>query len=264
MTLMHCWIQIPRLICLVRQARTHGSQSTILQAISLASTLWTMRQPTMVEKYFASSTSTQPVPTSLSISDIVGSVIHFGSTSNLMLLTHGWLLVVYLCGLIHTLQKAFPMETACSDLPCATAVMATDTDAALHIAKAFIYASSNTENAPSWLLLWRILGPLQTSTGTWLRAVVQNNATVAEGNMLTKEIYEAPGTQSPSQEKRMIEWILEESRRVAKRWGFAAIDIETLKVAEKYVSGGVEWHGLDLAVTESMKWKVDKMKESVM
>lgn len=241
---MHCWIQIPRLICLIRTARSLQSPSILAKATSLASSLWEIAQTVPLETYLASTTTQICLPADYPVADIIDHILHFDSVYNLMLLLHYWTFTIYLCGLTHTLHTCFPVESTPAYLPSIHTVMEADAKAAVRIAQALVYALSSSTCASLPLLLFRILGPLQTSTGSWLRAIAHDNLLSNERVVPMAEAYNE--AQPGCREKRMVKWIVETSKSVALKWEFPIIDLGQLQRAQEFVSGGVTWHGLDL------------------
>ena len=63
--------------------------------------------------------------------------------------------------------------------------------------------------------------------------------------------------QPACREKRMVEWIVETSKCTALKWEFPNIDLGQLERAREFVSGGTDWHGLDLINGDgsSERWK---------
>lgn len=236
MSLMHCWIQIPRLICLVRQARSYSDISTLASAVSLAESLWTLDQVAITAEYFTATTEIVPLPAGQDISDIVPESLHFDSVYSLILLTRYWMFQVYLCGLIYSLRTYFPIETAASLLPNVDTIIQVDSSAATYIAQSFLYALSSSPSLP--LVPFRILSPLQASVGSWHRAMVHSDGS----SLSLTEAYDT--AEKSCRSRRMIEWILEESNRAHAKWGFPSVALWQLERAQEFINGGTEWHGL--------------------
>lgn len=236
MSLMHCWIQIPRLVCLVRQARSCSDISTRASAVSLAESLWTLDQVAITAEYFTATTEIVPLPAGQDISDIVPESLHFDSVYSLILLTRYWMFQVYLCGLTYSLRTHFPIETAASLLPNVDTIIQVDSSAATYIAQSLLYALSSCPSLP--LVPFRILSPLQASVSSWHRVMVHSDGS----SLSLTEAYDT--AEKSCRSRRMIEWIMEESNRVHAKWGFPSAALWQLERAQEFINGGTEWHGL--------------------
>lgn len=251
MNLMHCWIQIPRLICLVRKARSQPSPSTLKSTISLASVLWKISRKAMMDNYFMAVSTSTPLPSDLSITNIVGPARLFNSVHNITLWINYWSFIIYLCGLTHTLHEFFPAESVTAALPSVPAVLQTDADAAIHLAQTLVYALSESSYTSFPLLLFRIIASLHTSTWSWIRAVRHTAASLGP-DATGLSVTEAVSAIEPScRERIMIEWILKESRSASQRWAFPESDLDHFDRTREFMSGGVEWH--ELIITSAQR-----------
>lgn len=260
---MHCFIQFPRLLSLARLARLSSSPTSLSKALTLASSLWRTSQTPHLTTFLSQTTSPLPVPATHSLSDLVPSLLSFDSIANLMLLLHHWMLTVSLCGVVQTLHRRFPTQTAQSALPPLHMVQKVDAEAATGIAQAVVYALSGKAGAALPMTLFRIVSPFQTSVGAWLRAClpapVPHTTPLGDqacvNDISLAEAYVA--ADAASQARRMVDWVVEEGRRVSERWGLPVTERAQLERAQEWVGGGVEWHGLEMVHVEGLRdgWK---------
>lgn len=236
MSLMHCWIQVPRLARLIRRARSNSDISTLASAVSLAESLWTLDQVARIAEYFTATTKIVPLPAGQDISDILPESFQFDTVYSLILLTRYWMFQIYLCGLIYSLHTYFPMETAASLLPNVSTIVQVDHSAATYIAQSLSYALYSCPALP--LVPFRILSPLLASVGSWHRAMRHSDG-------LSPSLIKAyDAAEKSCRSRRMIEWILTESNSVHAKWGFPPVALWQLDRAQEFIDGGMEWHGL--------------------
>lgn len=240
MSLMHCWIQIPRLICLIRQARSYPDISTLTSAILLAESLWTLHQAATTTEYFMLATKIVPLPAGEDISDIIPQSLQFDSVYSLILLTRYWMFQVYLCGLTYALRTYFPIETAISLLPNVNTIIQVDKSAATYIAQSIPYARSSCPSLP--LVPFRVLSPLHASVSSWHRVMVHANANANGSFPSLTEAYRTAGISCRS--RRTIEWTMKENNQVLTKWGLPLVDLEQLERAQEFINGGTQWHRL--------------------
>ncbi|KAF1916495.1 hypothetical protein BDU57DRAFT_516637 [Ampelomyces quisqualis] len=220
MAIMHAFIQCPRLNCLVRHAVSHQNDTTALvDAVTLTETLWQLNVPDHVGPLLsqAVTASTRPVR---DLEDEMPESFHFESVQSMILCTRYWMLINILGGLIDTLYRYFPAETAISNIPDRYFIHKIETDAAVCLAKSIPWAESLSQTLP--LVPLRLHTPLQVSIGAWYRTMRRLRAvqshTPGLGSDVTDEIM-----QTMAHAQRMKDWIIEECNRIHRTWDVSIV-----------------------------------------
>jgi hypothetical protein len=161
MTVMHIFVQCPRLICLVRRAISNQeTTSALVAAITLAESLWQLDIADQVAPLLSEAVTLSPRPVR-GLADVLVNSLHFDSIQSMVLCTRYWMLITILGGLIDSLYRFFPAETELSLLPDRYVVHILETDAATKLAMSIPWANSLSQTATD--LHW---------------AMVQDNSTI--------------------------------------------------------------------------------------
>ncbi|PSN69598.1 hypothetical protein BS50DRAFT_489182 [Corynespora cassiicola Philippines] len=236
-SLMHCWIQVPRLIALVREARLHPEDmGALASAVALAETIWALDPAAVLNRHFAAATKILPIAPAQEISDIAPARFEFDSIDSLILFTRYWMFHNFLCGITWSLRTSFPQQSAASLLPSDDVVAQIDVLAATNIVQSLPQALRLCESMP--LLPLRIASPLQTTAGCWHRAMMRKSGSIKP---LTQTYADADAS---CRHGRMLAWVLEANNQIHDQWGFPRIGLNLFERAQEYISGGTEWHGL--------------------
>jgi len=180
MSIMHIFVQCPRLNCLVRQAIMHPDNSeSLAAAVTLTEYMWQIDLLAHVSELTQTSITIVEQPPSLDMADIIRESIHFDSVQNMILCTRYWMLQNILCGLTDTLHRHFPREMALSLLPDPEKVQAVDSDAGICLAGSLAWAVSVSQKLP--LVPLRLHTPLQISIGPWHRTIRNVTSTISFG-----------------------------------------------------------------------------------
>jgi hypothetical protein len=225
MAIMHAFIQCPRLSCLVRHAIAHPDNTTALvAAITLAESLWQLDLSDQVSPLLneAVTITNQPLR---GLTDIVTDCLHFDSIQSMVLCTRYWLLINILGGLIDTLYRYFPTETALSLLPDRYIMHKIETDAAMQLAKSMPWADSLSHRLP--LVPLRLHTPLQISIGPWRRNVQRLESVRASTPDLDPEV-DLEMSRTIAHAERMSSWIIEECNRIHRQWDVSIVAAQPL------------------------------------
>ncbi|KAH7120861.1 hypothetical protein B0J11DRAFT_581627 [Dendryphion nanum] len=235
LAIMHSSIHIPRLVCLVRMARSiPESLDSRTAAISLAEYLWIMDPSDMMDEYMAENTSLLSTPPAEEISNIVPDSLHFRSIESLIVITRYWTLQLYLTSLTQVLYEYFPTECAASLLPDLNVVNQVDMCAGILMAKAVIYTRNVFPKIP--LVPLRMLSPIRLGVGPWIR----------QGHRLTRSMA-LLDPNSPEYEELAVElfrckimqqWFLQQGNEIQVEWHADLVDVETLELALDIGTGG--------------------------
>ncbi|KAF2017882.1 hypothetical protein BU24DRAFT_420941 [Aaosphaeria arxii CBS 175.79] len=239
MALMHVWIQIPRLNCLVRDARAGPfSLRRIAAAISHAESLWEAEPSKLMASYLAANTTTRHVPPSQEINDVVSTSLHFDSIQALRHLLRYWLVRNLLCGLTLALYQSFPAQATASLLPRLDDVREMDVRAAHCTAQSVPWAlSAGSAGLGAPMVPFCVHSPLVTSTLPWLRKTKR----LREAARLEEEGSERRGVidDEAASIQRVLDWLLHTCAKVQERWGFPRISQTECEITEGIVTGGL-------------------------
>jgi hypothetical protein len=231
MSIMHVFVQCPRLNCLVRHAIVHPEDSDALAAaVSLAEYVWQTDLPTQVAELLQSAVTTVNTPPCLDMADVLTETLHFDSVQNMILCTRYWMLQNVLCGLIDTLHRYFPTELSLSLLPTPDVVRQIDTDAGIRLAVSLTWAESVSQRLP--LVPLRLHTPLQISIGPWHRTIRDTTAIFEADEGYT--IDTNPGV---ARAVRMKTWLIDECNRIHKQWDVSTVDEKSLCEALDSMAG---------------------------
>jgi hypothetical protein len=220
MAIMHVLVQCPRLSCLVRHAIAHPDDTTaIVSAITLTESLWQLDLSDQVSPLLSEAVtlSTRPVR---GLTDIFTNSLHFTSVQSMILCTRYWMLITLLGGLVDTLYRYFPTETALSLLPDRYIMHKLETDAAMQLARSIPWADSLSQKLP--LVPLRLHTPLQISLGPWHRTIQRLNCVRFSSPGLDANI-DLEMTRTIAHAQRMESWIIEECNRIHRQWDVSVV-----------------------------------------
>jgi hypothetical protein len=225
--MMHIFIQLPRLVCLIRHAIGHPEDSqTIELAISLAQSLWTLDPSDIAEQILQSTTTIISTPPGPSIADIVSESLHFDSIENALLLTRYWLLEVNFSGALENLVSHFPRETASLLLPNLSDIRRKEMRAAKRLAQSLQYGVYTCPSLP--ILPLRIHTTLIWSIGSWHR-LYNRTKQALEASQTNSEPAGDAGLRSDLEHAlRMQRFVADEANRLNRDWGIEP-------VSDKYI-----------------------------
>ncbi|KAF2439880.1 hypothetical protein P171DRAFT_435728 [Karstenula rhodostoma CBS 690.94] len=237
--LMHVYIQVPRLICLVRHASNYPKDSRALTAaVALAACLWALAPSDVMQEIIQSSVTVVDIPPSPAIADIIPNSYRFNSIENSTLITRFWQLQVVLSGIVQTLYQNFPAECASSQLPSLPAVEKTDADAATKLARCIHWALTICPSLP--LVPLRIYTTFQASVGAWYRItrrITASNRTPPP----YPDPYPSVTAYSDEQlfrAKRMEQFVTDQSNNVHEIWNIPRVNKRLLRAVAIGMAGG--------------------------
>jgi hypothetical protein len=232
---MHSFIQVPRLACLVRHAIAYPQDEEILSAaIELASELWVLDPGTAVSSIVQTSTFIIDAPPSPSIVDIIPTSLHFDSIQALILLTRYWMLQNHMCSILEKMYKCLPIHTSRALLPTLEEIKRVDKAAAVKIAQSMPYASSVVPNLP--LVPLRMLAPLGVSMGLWYREYKRLEEKMGAGESASTLSFEKELELENA--RRMQIWGAEQGNRIHAAWGVEEVTVEMMQVMIDVMAGG--------------------------
>jgi hypothetical protein len=231
---MHSFIQLPRLVCLVRHAIAHPQDEEIRSAaLSLVAELWALDASAAISSIMQTSTSVVEMPPCPSIADIVPTSLHFDSIQTVILLTRYWMLRNHLCGILETIYKHLPSHCACTFLPSIDIVRDVDKNAAVNIAQSVPYSSFISPGLP--LVPMRLLIPVGVSMGTWYRAAQRLEAMTGAGE--STSVLSFQEELELENARRMRTWVAEQMNEIHAGWGIDPAPLEMLQVAFDVMAG---------------------------
>lgn len=231
MSIMHVFVQCPRLNCLVRRAIMHPRDSDVLAAaVGLTEYLWKIDLPAHVAELLRTAVTLVDAPPCVEMADTLPETLHFDSVQNMILCTRYWMLQNVLCGLIDTLHRYFPTQTSISLLPTPELVRQRDIDAAIRLAESLAWAESVSQRLP--LVPLRLHTPLQISIGPWHRTI--RDRTTASEISATPSVDMRPDL---AQAVRMKTWLIEECNRIHEQWDVSTVDEKSLCEALDSMAG---------------------------
>lgn len=235
LSIMHVFIQCPRLNCLVRQAILHPEDSAILAAaVTLTEYMWQLNLPTQISELLQTSVTTVDQPPYAELADILFKSLHFDSVQNMILCTRYWMLQNILCGLTDTLYRHFPSKVALSLLPDQASIQIIDRDAGICLAESLAWAESVSQKLP--LVPLRLHTPLQISIGPWHRTV-RNCTSSISPEARSHEGLDQQTSVRVSQAVRMRNWLIYECNRIHKQWDVSTVDEKSLYEALDSMAG---------------------------
>ncbi|KAJ4351887.1 uncharacterized protein N0V89_007231 [Didymosphaeria variabile] len=235
--LMHVYIQVPRLICLVRHASNYPEDSrTLAAAVALAESLWSLLPSDVMEEVIQAAVTIIDIPPSPEIAEIVPNSYHFNSVENSTLISRFWKLQVSLSGIIQTLYQNYPAECASSFLPALPFVERTDAEAATELARCIHYALTICPHLP--LVPLRIYTTFQISLGTWYRIIrritASNRALPPDPDPAVTAYFD----EQLSHARRMEQFVSDQSNNVHRIWNIPRVNKRFLRAAAIDMAGG--------------------------
>jgi hypothetical protein len=231
MSIMHVFVQCPRLNCLVRRAIMHPKNSDFLAtAVSLTEYLWQINLPAHVSELLRTAVTLVNAPACVEMADVLTRTLRFDSVQNMILCTRYWMLQNVLCGLTDTLHRYFPTEVALSLLPSPEVVQRLDVDAGIRLAESLAWAETVSQRLP--LVPLRLHTPLQISIGPWHRTIRDMTAVSEVNASLTVDM-----NPDLARAVRMKTWLIEECNRIHEQWDVSAVDEKPLCEALDSMAG---------------------------
>lgn len=222
MSIMHVFVQCPRLNCLVRRAIIQPEDSDVLAAaVSLAEYVWQIDLPAHLAELLQTAVTAVKSPPCLDMASVLTETLHFDSVQSMVLCTRYWMLRNVLCGLTDTLHRHFPNEASLSLLPPPDVVRQFDIDAGVRLAESLAWAESVSQRLP--LVPLRLHTPLQISIGPWLRIIQDINTRDDADTAL--DLYASPKL---TQAIRMKTWLINECNRIHEQWNVSTVDEQSL------------------------------------
>ncbi|KAF1952958.1 hypothetical protein CC80DRAFT_537972 [Byssothecium circinans] len=244
--LMHVFVQLPRLICLVRHAIQHSDEDTDIRAsaISLAESLWMLDPSNIIKQVMLDSTILIPTPPHPDVADIITDSYHFNSVDSSIQASRYWYFVINLCGVTEMLYLQFPTEAANSLLPDIETVHQRDIDAAISLARCVRYSLDTCPSLP--LVPLRLHTHFQISVGTWYRLIRRlerqqealSKSNVTNDNPLSPNLSELDLTEKLRKAQRMEQWVIDECNRLHVEWKVDPVHKKFLTAAVEDMSGG--------------------------
>jgi hypothetical protein len=234
MATMHVFIQCPRLNILVRHAVAHQDDTTALvAAITLAESLWQFNlaeqvAPLLNEAVVLSSR------TVVGLADVISGSYDFDSVQSMVSCTRYWMLMIIMGGIVDTLYRYFPMETAMSHLPDRYAMHKIETDAANSLIMSMPWSESLSQVLP--LVPLRLHTPLQISIGAWYRTIKRLNAVRATIRDLDVDV-ELEIERTVAHAHRMKSYIIVECNEIHRRWDVSIVSEKPLLEALDAMAG---------------------------
>lgn len=238
-TLMHVYIQVPRLICLVRHASNHPEDSrTLAAAVALAESLWALTPSDVMQEIIQSCVTVVDVPPSPEIADIIPNSYRFNSIENSILTSRFWKLQVSLSGIIQTLYQNYPAECSSSRLPPLIDVEKIDADAATDLARCIRWALTICPSLP--LVPLSIYTSFQGSLGAWYRIIRRITA-----SNRTPPPYPDPYPSVTAyfdgqlfRAKRLEQFVADQSNNLHEMWNLPRVNKRFLRSAAIDMAGG--------------------------
>ncbi|KAF1979036.1 hypothetical protein BU23DRAFT_448317 [Bimuria novae-zelandiae CBS 107.79] len=235
--MMHVYIQLPRLVCLVRHATNFPEDArTLASAVALAENLWSLVPSDIMQNIIQRCVTSVNAPPSSKIADIIPNSYHFNSVQNCMLISRFWRLKTCLSGPIQTLYQNFPAECASSLLPPLPIVEKTDVDAATELARCIRYALTICPSLP--LIPLRVYTCFQISLGGWYRQIQRLTTSI---NALPPEAdpsVTAYLNEQLSRAQRMEQFVADGSNAVHDIWRIQRVNKRFLRAAAVDMAGG--------------------------
>jgi hypothetical protein len=234
MATMHVFIQCPRLNNLVRHAISHQDDTTALvAAITLAESLWQFDLAEQVAPLLNTAVTLSPRSVA-GLTDVISESHDFNSVQSMVLCTRYWMLMNILGGLIDTLYRYFPMETAMSHLPDRYTMHKIETDAAKSLIMSMPWSESIPQKLP--LVPLRLHTPLQISIGAWYRTIRRLNTVRATTPDLDVDV-ELEINRTVAHAHRMKSWIINECNNIHRRWDVSIVSEKPLFEALDTMAG---------------------------
>ena len=235
MSIMHVFVQCPRLNCLVRYAIMHPEDiEALASAVTLTEYMWQIDLPSHVVELIQAAVDMISAPPSLDMADVLTETLHFDSVQSMVLCTRYWMLQNVLCGLTDTLQRYFPTETGLSLLPKPVVVRQFDTDAGIRLAESLSWAESVSQRLP--LVPLRLHTPLQISIGPWHRTI-RDMAALFGPDFAFDVKTDQQASVDLNRAVRMQTWLINECNRIHEQWDVSTVDEKSLYEALDSMAG---------------------------
>lgn len=222
MSIMHVFVQCPRLNCLVRYAIMHPENTEALAAaVTLTEYMWQIDLPAHMADFMLSAVTVLPASPNYDMQDILSETLSFDSVQSMILCTRYWMLQNVLCGLTDTLQRHFPMETSLSLLPPSALVRQIDVDAGIRLAESLSWAESVSRTLP--LVPLRLHTPLQISIGPWHRTIRDTNLLFGPDPKFDGEA-DLQASFEFERALRMRTWLIGKCNRIHEQWDVNTVD----------------------------------------
>jgi hypothetical protein len=235
MSIMHVFVQCPRLNCLVRYAIMHSEDAEVLAAaVTLTEYMWQIDIPAHVADLMQSAVTVFPASPTNDMQDILSETLSFDSVQSMILCTRYWMLQNVLCGLIDTLQRHFPAETSLSLLPESALVRQIDIDAGIRLAESLSWAESVSWTLP--LVPLRLHTPLQISIGPWHRTIRDTTLLFGPDPRFDGEV-DLQASIEFARALRMKTWLIEKCNRIHEQWDVNTVDEKSLCEALDSMAG---------------------------
>ncbi|KAF2649075.1 hypothetical protein K491DRAFT_783599 [Lophiostoma macrostomum CBS 122681] len=265
-SIMHCFIQLPRLACLIRLSKSAPENADQLaSALMLGKKLWKLDCESTLEyilQNYSVGVATPPCP---DIADIVPETLHFKFLDpSLSFCKRYWVSRIHLASLLGTLWYHFPGQCFEADMPSLMVVQKTEIQAAACITQTLVYSMGFSKILP--LLPLRVLGPLSMSIGAWYRMILH----------LTQILY-IIGPQSKNyafyasqleKATRMEQWVIDRCNKLHLTWGLFETKRSTYESICQAIAGGsiMDWLRLRVEIKltdlEAMERAITETVES--
>lgn len=235
--MMHIFIQMPRLVCLIRHASNYPEDSrTLNSAISLAVYLWSLVPVDTMQHYINASVSSIDSPPAPEIADIIPNSYNFDSIQSCMIITRLWRLQICLSGTIQTLYQNFPSECITSPLPPILLLEQIDESVAMELARSLRYSFTVCPSLP--LVPLRIYICFQLTLGTWYRQIRRLTASIRSLPPSTDISITAYLSAQLSRAQRMEQFVSNGSNAVHDMWHIQRVNKRFLRAAAIDMAGG--------------------------
>lgn len=235
MSIMHVFVQCPRLNCLVRNAIMNPDNlEALAAAVTLTEYLWQIDLPAHVADLLQTTVTTISTPPSLDMADILTETLHFDSVQSMILCTRYWMLQNVLCGLADTLYRHFPAHTSFSLLPVPELLRQFDSDAGIYLAESLSWAESVSQRLP--LVPLRLHTPLQISIGPWHRTIRHITSPFESDATFDLDTHQENDIKL-NRAVRMKTWLIEECNRIHEQWDVSTVDQKSLYEALDSMAG---------------------------
>ena len=234
---MHCLIQLPRLVCLVRHILQNPTDIEALDlALSLARSIWEADPYPMMQRLLETSTARIPTPSpyAAETGGLVDEQLSFDSVQTIMLCTRYWTLRIYLAALLQNLVSTFPIESITANLPDLTVLEQADIKAGISVAQSLTYCLSFSASLP--MLPLRLLGPLYGSVGSWHR--------MARRLGLAQDLVDPESTsytnihEKLQKAEMMQKWVVKQINNIHDTWGISHAEEHVITGLIDCMAGG--------------------------
>lgn len=235
-SIMHCFIQLPRFACLVRQSILNPRDTQALSlAIFLAQSLWTSDPYALMDKVLKMSITAVPTPPSSMISNFIPESFWFNDVSTIVLLCRYWTYQIYFSAIMQNLCFHYPAECIAAGLPEFETFLQVDVQAATYVAQSFPHVLSISPSLP--LTPLRVLGSLSGSVGTWCR-LTRYHLRAQDLKISAPDQRDLSESEELRKAKTMKKWIIEQCNMVLKAWTLARVEEKLIELLADSMAGG--------------------------